>query len=153
MDQSNQAIKSIERLSCVESKIIIFRIILITLFNKPENILVSYQMVDDKVTNFEMVVADWGSAQIGTDGGRFFGGTPVYAGPGTFNASYKDFFSFGRMAMELFMDKSGTESKTKNEQNQKIVSKLIRKSGWDSRFIQSKTSQFFECFGSDFLTS
>ena len=86
-------------------------------------------MVDDKVTNFEMVVADWGSAQIGTDGGRFFGGTPVYAGPGTFaGKNYcwkKDLFSFGRMAMELFMDKSGTESKTKNEQNQKIVSKLI----------------------------
>ena len=72
--------------------------------------MVSYELVDDKVTNFEMVVADWGSAQIGTDGGTFFGGTPVYAGPDTFYNYSKDLFSFGRMAMELLMDKSGTES-------------------------------------------
>ena len=59
-----------------------------------------------------MVVADWGSAFVGFDGGRFYGGTPVYAGPGTFEAYVdKDMFSFGRLAMELFMDKSGTESK------------------------------------------
>ena len=62
--------------------------------------------------DFEMVVADWGSAKI-EDGGQFFGGTPVYAGPQTFNKYDKDLFSFGRMAMELFMDKSGTESKPK----------------------------------------
>ena len=69
-------------------------------------------MVDEKVTNFKMVVADWGSA--GARGfGAFLGGTPVYAGPQTFRESYthgnKDLFSFGRLAMELFMDKSGTE--------------------------------------------
>ena len=59
-----------------------------------------------------MVVADWGSAFVGVNGGRFFGGTPVYAGPRTFNAyTDKDLFSFGRLAMELFMDKSGTELK------------------------------------------
>ena len=58
-----------------------------------------------------MVVADWGSAWVGNYGGRFFGGTPVYAGPNTFDAIDKDLFSFGRLAMELFMDKSGTESK------------------------------------------
>ena len=61
--------------------------------------------------NFKMVVADWGSACVGTDGGDFFGGTPVYAGPRTFGGLDKDLFSFGRLAMELFMDKSGTESK------------------------------------------
>ena len=68
-------------------------------------------MVGDKVIDFEMVVADWGSAQMEL-GGEFFGGTPVYAGPKTFNEYDKDLFSFGRMAMELLMDKSGIESKT-----------------------------------------
>ena len=63
------------------------------------------------VYGFEMVIADWGSADTGT-GGKFFGGTPVYAGPGTFNEWSKDLFSFGRIAMELLMEKSGTESKT-----------------------------------------
>ena len=58
-----------------------------------------------------MVVGDWGSADVGAYGGEFFGGTPVYAGPGTFNDYYKDLFSFGRIAMELFKDKSGTEPK------------------------------------------
>ena len=58
-----------------------------------------------------MVVADWGSADVGYESGEFFGGTPVYAGPRTFdNYLDKDLFSFGRLAMELFMDKSGTES-------------------------------------------
>ena len=63
-----------------------------------------------------MVVADWGSASF-EEGGSFLGGTPVYAGPRTFEDLNKDLFSFGRMAMELIMDKSGTESKTKLEQN------------------------------------
>ena len=62
--------------------------------------------------DFKLVVADWGSARVGLAGGEFFGGTPVYAGPQTFQMySGKDLFSFGRMAMELLMDKSGTESK------------------------------------------
>ena len=60
-----------------------------------------------------MVVADWGSAKIGYEGVEFFGGTPVYAGPQTFDQADKDLFSFGRIAMELFMDKKGTESKIK----------------------------------------
>ena len=71
-------------------------------------------MVDKKVTNFKMVVADWGSATVGSFG-LFLGGTPVYAGPQTFTEFYqhghKDLFPFGRLAMELFMDKSGTETK------------------------------------------
>ena len=57
-----------------------------------------------------MVVADWGSAWVGSYGARFFGGTPVYAGPKTFNEYDKDLFSFGRIAMELFMEKPGIES-------------------------------------------
>ena len=70
--------------------------------------MVDYEINGDNVTNFKMVVADWGSAYI--EGESFFGGTPVYAGPRTFDYADKDLFSFGRLAMELFMDKSGTES-------------------------------------------
>ena len=72
--------------------------------------MVDYEYNGTKVTNFKMVVADWGSATI-RDGGRFPGGTPVYAGPRTFDRYSKDLFSFGRLAMELMMDKSGAESK------------------------------------------
>ena len=73
--------------------------------------MVDYEITGDSVTNFKLVVADWGSAVLGTEGGYFFGGTPVYAGPKTFNQTNKDLFSFGRLAMELCMDKSGIESK------------------------------------------
>ena len=65
------------------------------------------------MVDFKMVVADWGSSRVGDWGGEFFGGTPVYAGPQTFDQADKDLFSFGRIAMELFMDKKGTESKIK----------------------------------------
>ena len=59
-----------------------------------------------------MVVGDWGSAAVvGDDGGVFYGGTPLYAGPNTFSSGNKDSFSFGRLARELFTEKSGTESK------------------------------------------
>ena len=59
-----------------------------------------------------MVVTDWGSANVDIFGGRFFGGTPIYAGPNTFEDNVdKDLFSFGRLAMELMMDKAGTESR------------------------------------------
>ena len=68
--------------------------------------MVDYEINGDNVTNFKMVVADWGSAWVGNLG-RFYGGTPVYAGPWTFKETDKDLFSFGRLAMELFMDKSG----------------------------------------------
>ena len=65
------------------------------------------------MVDFKMVVADWGSARVLNGGGNFFGGTPVYAGPQTFDQADKDLFSFGRIAMELFMDNKGTESKIK----------------------------------------
>ena len=92
---------------------LICELILITRFNQPENILVDYKLDGDKVIDFKMVVTDWGSGYVHENyGGEFFGGTPVYAGPKTFNQYDKDLFSFGRMAMELLMDKSGTESKT-----------------------------------------
>ena len=73
--------------------------------------MVDYEINGDNVTNFKMVVADWGSAYVGRDGGIFYGGTPVYAGPNTFEQFDKDLFSFGRLAMELFMDKPGKVSK------------------------------------------
>ena len=72
--------------------------------------MVDYEYNGNNVTKFKMVVADWGSAEVGNNGRSFFGGTPVYAGPNTFNAYNKDLFSFGRLAMEILMDKSGTES-------------------------------------------
>ena len=75
--------------------------------------MVDYKLNGNNVIDFKMVVADWGSAWFGYEGGEFFGGTPVYAGPQTFEQGHKDLFSFGRIAMELFMDKKGTESKIK----------------------------------------
>ena len=78
--------------------------------------MVDYEINGDIVTNFKMVVADWASAYV-RGGGEFYGGTPVYAGPNTFESFYtfdlagKDLFSFGRLAMELMMDNTGTESK------------------------------------------
>ena len=75
--------------------------------------MVDYEINGDNVTNFKMVVADWGSAYVGGYGdyygGEFHGGTRVYAGPWSFDRFNKDLFSFGRLAMELFMDKTGTE--------------------------------------------
>ena len=73
--------------------------------------MVDYEINGGKVTNFKMVVADWGSANFRFTGQEFFGGTPVYSGPLIYNHRCKDMFSFGRLAMELMMDKSGTESK------------------------------------------
>ena len=89
-------------------------------------------MVGNSVTNFKMVVADWGSAIVARIqlprivrifakdenlSENFAGGTPVYAGPQTFEevgyyiTEQIDVFAFGRLAMELMMDKSGTELK------------------------------------------
>ena len=88
-------------------------------------------MVGNSVTNFKMVVADWGSAIVARIqlprilgylkgenlSENFAGGTPVYAGPQTFEevgyyiTEQIDVFAFGRLAMELMMSKSGTESK------------------------------------------
>ena len=77
--------------------------------------MVDYDIVNGYLTNFKMVVADWGSARVDIHGGVFLGGTPVYAGPKTFvDITSKDLFSFGRLAMELMMDKSGTDSKFRN---------------------------------------
>ena len=71
---------------------------------KPENILVSFDLVNGEVTNFEFKLADWGTAGWN---GAFHGGTPGYASSRMFKIRCKDFFSIGRMAMELFVGKTG----------------------------------------------
>ena len=65
------------------------------------------------VSNFRCYLADWGTS------GVYKGGTPMYAGPRTYekriyrrNSKYrlyvtKDFFSLGRLALELFMQREG----------------------------------------------
>ena len=71
--------------------------------NKPENILVDYEDNSGIVSNFACSLADWGTA--GNAG--HYGGTPLYAGPRTYESDYKDIFSFGRLALELFLDRKG----------------------------------------------
>ena len=56
------------------------------------------------MTNFKCVLGDWGTSYTGFVGERCFGGTPGYAGPRTFETHFKDLFSFGRLALELFLD-------------------------------------------------
>ena len=60
------------------------------------------------MTNFRCVLADWGTAKTGRGGeGSFFGGTPVYAGPRSFETFDKDLFSIGQLALELFLSQQG----------------------------------------------
>ena len=71
---------------------------------KPENIMASFDLVKGTVTNFVFKLADWGTA----GGNRaFYGGTPGYASKLMFKPVYKDFFSIGRLALDLFVDKTG----------------------------------------------
>ena len=70
--------------------------------NKPENILVDYEDNSGTVSNFACFLADWGTA-----GTEHLGGTPLYAGPRTYELEFKDLFSFGRLALELFLDRKG----------------------------------------------
>ena len=64
---------------------------------KPENVLVDYDEQGGVVSNFQCILADWGTA-----GEYHFGGTPMYAGPNTYQDNNKDLFSFGRLALEFF---------------------------------------------------
>ena len=68
---------------------------------KPENILVDYDLNDTAVSNFRCYLADWGSS------GDHLGGTPMYAGPRTYEDTSKDLFSCGRLALELFLQPKG----------------------------------------------
>ena len=69
--------------------------------NKPQNILVDYDIKGGVASNFRSILADWGTA------GGYSGGTPLYAGPRTYESDFKDLFSIGRMALELFLDQKG----------------------------------------------
>ena len=46
---------------------------------QPDNILVDYDLEEGKVSNFNSTLADWGTA-----GAFHHGGTPLYAGPRTY---------------------------------------------------------------------
>ena len=58
------------------------------------------------MVNFGCVLSDWGTANDEFYY-HFFGGTPVYAGPRSFEDSYKDLFSFCRLALELLVGGQG----------------------------------------------
>ena len=73
--------------------------------------LVDYEVTDGKVTNFDCVLSDWGAGCA--DMIMFNGGTPGYAGPNSFRGTYeKDLFSFGRLAVELFLKSEGLDQIT-----------------------------------------
>ena len=75
--------------------------------------LVDYDESEGKITNFRCFLADWGTANTNGEG-RFFGGTPVYAGPRSFEHQFKDLFSFGRLALELYSNQPGLSHKIMN---------------------------------------
>ena len=79
---------------------------------KPDNLFVDYAFIMDdnglngEVVNFEMAIGDWGTAGYRDD---HFGGTPMYASSQAFQDSkMKDLFAFGRIAMELHINESGS---------------------------------------------
>ena len=72
---------------------------------KPDNILVDYNDTDGSVTDFTFVIGDWGTSGIDN---KHYGGTPMYASPNAFQQSQvKDLFAFGRIAAELYFEKTG----------------------------------------------
>lgn len=78
---------------------------LLCISKKPDNILVDYGVGNAGVVNFEMAIGDWGTA--GGDK-KHYGGTPMYASKLAFRlANNKDLFTFGRLAMELYLSESG----------------------------------------------
>ena len=68
---------------------------------QPDNILVDYDYNAATVSNFRCYLADWGTA------GNYKGGTPMYAGPRTYENISKDLFSCGQLALELFLAREG----------------------------------------------
>ena len=70
--------------------------------------MVDYEERGGLVKNFSCVLGDWGTANVFY--GKFFGGTPVYAGPRSFEYYYKDLFSFARLALELFDEGRGQKT-------------------------------------------
>ena len=64
--------------------------------------MVDYDDIGGRASNFKCVLGDYGTA-----GENHMGGTPVYAGPNTYDTNNKDLFSFGRLALELFLEQTG----------------------------------------------
>ena len=64
--------------------------------------MVDYDYNGTTVSNFRCYLADWGTANY-----YHPGGTPMYAGPKTFRGDGRDLFSFGRLALELFLEPQG----------------------------------------------
>ena len=62
--------------------------------------MVDYDYNGGLVSNFRCVLADWGTVV-------HRGGTPMYAGPRTYEDNDKDVFSLGRLALELFLEPKG----------------------------------------------
>ena len=75
---------------------------------KPDNILVDYDLIGGVVSNFACILADWGTAGV-----HHCDGTPLYAGPRTYEDNFKDLFTFGRFALELFLERKGTVNSSK----------------------------------------
>ena len=73
--------------------------------------MVDYEEENGAVDNFKCFLGDWGTAGDYYQDIKFFGGTPVYAGPNSFRNNDKDFFTFGRFALELFVAEEGSSQK------------------------------------------
>ena len=72
---------------------------------KPDNLLVDYDILNQRAVNFQLVIGDWGTAGYAK---QHFGGTPIYASSVAFEDNRtKDLYAFGQMAFELFFDQSG----------------------------------------------
>ena len=64
-----------------------------------------YDLNGTTVSNFSCYLADWGTSNF------HLGGTPMYAGPRTFDGFNRDLFSFARLASELFLEHEGKFTK------------------------------------------
>ena len=97
--------------------------------------MVDYNDINGRITDFDFVVADWGTSGWEEE---HFGGTPMYASPNTFQRSeVKDLFAFGRIAAEMYFEKSGNNI---NQQLTKVNYFYFRlKYGLQSRFSRLKT--------------
>ena len=63
--------------------------------------MVDYTFDGWTVLDFRCYLADWGTT------GKYRGGTPMYAGPRTYESDCKDFFTFGRLTLEMFLEPEG----------------------------------------------
>ena len=74
-----------------------------------------YDFDGTEVTNFRCCLADWGTSY------QHFGGTPMYAGPRTYELYGRDLFSTARLALELFLESQGKLTNAEILTNFRIV--------------------------------